>query len=573
MRGERVPMQFLPFESGPYLSFEDAVQAIHDRKLPPDFIKKLAILERFEIYPITTRRVESTAANGEKKVRERVVLIMRSHQRGSRELINAGTLAMELKDTYLKVLQTQQPTLRLDRFDILLVDHQKFDDLRRAVTDAAFRDKILGRLDPEASAAKALEQLFRTGVAEGASDIHIQTLESGDSRVRYRINGVLQERFTLPEKTARPLVAQLKVRGQMKLEEHRLPLDGRIFFTEADIKAEPLLRGWSVRVSIVPGQEGPTAVMRLLKSAAESDFQLERLGLAPHIMTGIDNVLQSPNGIILVTGPTGSGKTSTLYSIIKKLDDGETNILTAEDPVEVQLSGITQVQVHRAIDLTFPTILRSFLRQDPDVILVGEIRDIETAEIAVQAALTGHLVLATVHTNDSFGTLQRLRSLGVDNSKLQDTIRAVLSQRLVRRLCCDCKERYDASGDLNRILGQNRDGTEPFTSPVNLYRPSGKLPSGASCKPCKGTGFDGRFPVAELWVPGITEKDMIISDAARAESLYQSALSRGMVPMLQSAMEEIRTGRTSLGECLSRTFSVDELRTRREAVIDILRKT
>lgn len=571
LRRSKLPMRFQPFASGAYLTFEDAVQAIHERQVLPEIALQLQKLERFQMVPITVRREETVEPGGERKVREKLVMIMRAYEPNSREVRRADQIALPLNDTFLPIIKSALPKLRLDRVEVLLVDHQMYDDLKHAASDPAYRDRILGRLDPQASAAKALEQLFRTGISEGASDIHIQAMDSGDSRVRYRINGVLQERFSLPGKTAKPLIAQLKIRGNMKVDEHRLPLDGRIFFDKEQIAEEPMLKGWSVRVSIVVGQEGPTAVLRLLKSAAESDFRFERLGLKPHIMQGLDHALQTPNGIILVTGPTGSGKTSTLYSVIKRLDDGETNILTAEDPVEVQLNGITQVQVNRAIDLDFPFILRSFLRQDPDVILVGEIRDPETAEIAVQAALTGHLVLATVHTNDSFGTLQRLRSLGIDNSKLQDTMRAVLSQRLVRGLCTECREHYDAAPDLNKYLGENPDGSTPFPEPLVLFRSKGKSSNGAPCKPCKGTGFSGRFPIAELWVPGITEKDMIIEGNVKQEALYQAAVARGMIPMLNSALEDIRAGKTSIAECLSRVFSVDELRTRREVVTTILR--
>jgi len=373
--------------------------------------------------------------------------------------------------------------------------------------------------------------------------------------------------------TGRPLIARLKICGDMKVDENRMPLDGRIFFTPETIKSPEtlkLVKGYSMRVSIVFGQQGPTAVLRLLKSANEGSFKLDRLGFRPHVLQGLEEVLQTPNGVVLVTGPTGSGKTSTLYAALKRLDDGETNIITAEDPVEVSLTGITQVQVNRAINLGFPEILRSFLRQDPDVILIGEIRDQETAEVAVQAALTGHLVFATVHTNDAFGTLQRLRSLGIDNSKLQDTIRAVLSQRLVRKLCTDCRQCVDIAPDLNRTVGENPDGSVPFAQPVMTFKSTGKNPAGLNCKPCKGTGFTGVFPVAEIWIPGIKEKDLIIEGNTRHEALYEVARKAGMVPIMHSALMDVIDGRTSFQECLARVFSVQDLRQRRSEVIALL---
>jgi type II secretory ATPase GspE/PulE/Tfp pilus assembly ATPase PilB-like protein len=568
------PMRFHVNEGGPFLSYEDLVQAIDERPIGKAIAKKLEFLERHGFIPLTSYEGEEQGdAPGQIKVRERLVLAMRATQHGSKELINPAVFDYEWSDTLAPRLKRELPEIKHQRIDAMIVSNERFEDLKRVVNDIDYRRLLLGKIDPNAKAEKTFDELVASAVREGASDIHIQCIDHGDYKVRFRINGVLKHAHTVRHETGRPLIARLKICGDMKVDENRLPLDGRIFFTTNTIKSPEtlaLVKGYSMRVSIVFGQQGPTAVLRLLKSANEGSFKLDKLGFRPHVLQGIEEVLQTPNGVVLVTGPTGSGKTSTLYAALKRLDDGETNIITAEDPVEVSLTGITQVQVNRAINLGFPEILRSFLRQDPDVILVGEIRDQETAEVAVQAALTGHLVFATVHTNDAFGTLQRLRSLGIDNSKLQDTIRAVLSQRLVRKLCSECRHSVDIAPDLNRALGTNPDGSTPFAQPFMTSKSTGKNAAGGNCKPCKGTGFTGVFPVAEIWIPGIKEKDLIIEGNTRHEALYEVARQSGMIPIMHSALEDIKDGRTSYAECLARVFSVQDLRQRRGEVIKIL---
>ncbi|MCB0354230.1 MAG: type II/IV secretion system protein, partial [Bdellovibrionales bacterium] len=558
----------------PFVNIGHIVETIQDGgEIPDELRAKLKLFTREHMIPLLIRKDAEVLhpESGKRVKRDQIVIALRGTNAFGTPIQSPVQYSLPLADTIFPAVAYSMKHLKPYRFEFLAVNGPTFEQLQKLIQDKELRLQTLQRLDPEASAKEALGQFFRTGVSTNASDIHIQPTKSGSYEIRFRVNGVMRSVFPLPHDTSIKAIAQIKNRSKMKLEEKRRPQDGRLDFDPEEIKSEPALSKMSARVSIIPTTEGEKVVMRLLQDASQNDFQLEKLGLKPQVYQGIQRLIKNPHGIILVTGPTGSGKTRTLYSILEQLNDGERNICTAEDPVEVSLNGIAQVQVHKAIDLDFPVILRSFLRQDPDIILVGEIRDEETAEIAAQAALTGHLVFATVHANDSFGTVQRLRSLGVDNSKIQNTLKGVLSQRLVRSLCDDCKEEYDAMDELNRELGPNADGTPAFDKPVPLFRAKKTDERGAECECCQGTGYTGRFPVTELWVPTPAERDLLIKPDIKLEELYSMATGRGMLSMLSHAIEDIRAGKTSFQECLARAFSADELRNRRDEIIPLLR--
>ena len=558
----------------PFLGLSHIVETIEDGgEIPVDLRKKLKRFNMKDMLPLLIQKeVEVTHPRTRKRVtRDIVVVAMRGTDPNTARVKSPMMYEMLLTETIFPGVQPELPKLKPYRYQFLVVDSPTFDELSKLVFNKEARLQTLERLDPESTAKDALAQFFRSAVLSNASDIHIEPSGTGDYRIRLRVDGVLQDRYQLPTETTTKLIAQLKNRAKMKLEEKRRPQDGRVNFTEEEITIESSLKGMSARLSIIPTTGGEKAVMRMLKDSEQSDFQLEKLGLRPFVYQEVQRLIKNPHGIILVTGPTGSGKTTTLYSILQQLNNGERNICTAEDPVEVSLKGVTQVQIHKAIDLGFPEILRSFLRQDPDIILVGEIRDEETAEIATQAALTGHLVFATVHANDSFGTIQRLKSLGIDNSKIQNTLKGVLSQRLVRSLCTECKEEYDAKDELNAALKSKDEASLPFTEPVMLHRSTGLDENGAPCSCCEGSGYSGRLPITEIWTPTPEERDLLMSDEIKLEQLYQHARKRGMIPMMTHALEDIKSGRTSFTECLARAFSADELHFRRGEIIPFLR--
>jgi general secretion pathway protein E len=333
-------------------------------------------------------------------------------------------------------------------------------------------DDLLDSAD-DAPVIRLINGIIAEAVRQGVSDIHVEPYETG-LVVRMRNDGVLQEKLRLPANVAPVVVSRIKVMARLDIAERRIPQDGRIGLTLGGKLID-------VRVSTLPSRAGERVVMRILDKD-NAGISLDLLGMSQDALTILGDALAEPNGIILVTGPTGSGKTTTLYAGLKRLNDGSRNILTVEDPVEYAVEGVGQTQVNSKVGMTFAAGLRAILRQDPDVVMVGEIRDRETADIAVQAALTGHLVLSTVHTNDALGAITRLRDMKVEPFLLASTLRAVIAQRLVRRLCPTCREPVQADGSVASLLGFDR-GTV-------VYKAVG-------CPECKGTGYLGRIGVFE----------------------------------------------------------------------------
>ena len=383
-------------------------------------------------------------------------------------------------------------------------------------------------LASEAPVIRLVNQIIGRAVETGASDIHIEPFEDR-LRVRYRYDGVLHEAESPPGRLAAAITSRIKIMARLDIAERRLPQDGRIKLP---------VRGQDVdfRVSTVASLHGETVVMRVLDRSSVT-FEPGRLGLSPAVAGRFGKALHLPNGIVLVTGPTGSGKTTTLYTGLLSLNSVERKIVTIEDPVEYQLAGINQIQIRPQIGLNFANLLRSILRQDPDVIMVGEIRDLETAQVAVQAALTGHLVLSTLHTNSAAASITRLRDMGVEDYLITAVLRGVLAQRLVRRLCTDCRREGEASPELVRSFGLDRAGTGV---PVRLWHAVG-------CPQCRGTGYRGRQAIAEFLTPDAEVERLIFRRADHSE-IERAAVAAGMTTMFQAGVAAAMAGITTLEE-------------------------
>lgn len=384
--------------------------------------------------------------------------------------------------------------------------------------------------EDDAPIIRFINAILSEAVREKASDVHIETFEHNLS-VRYRIDGVLSERLS-PKRALGPLlVSRLKVMARLDIAEKRVPQDGRISVRIAGHAVD-------IRMSTIPSAYGERVVLRLLDKQA-GHLQLSQLGMPDNVFDGFRGALHSPHGIILVTGPTGSGKTTTLYAGLSEINETARNILTIEDPVEYMLPGIGQTQVNPKVEMTFARGLRAILRQDPDVVMVGEIRDLETAEIAVQASLTGHLVLSTLHTNTAVGAVTRLQDMGIEPFLLSSSLLAVMAQRLVRLLCGDCREAYEGSAQECSLLGVD--------GPATLYRPRG-------CESCNDTGYRGRAGIYEL-VEVNEQLRTLIHDGASEQAMVEAA--RAASPSIQAdGRRRILSGDTSLQEVLRVTAIV-----------------
>jgi general secretion pathway protein E len=390
--------------------------------------------------------------------------------------------------------------------------------------------------DDEAPIIRLVNSLIFQAAKDGASDIHIEPFERNTS-VRFRVDGMLLEVLTPPRRIHASIVSRIKVMASMNIAEKRLPQDG-------GIRTRVAGRDLDVRVSTLPTSFGERVVMRLLDRSSTL-YGLEDLGLAGNNLAQFRKLIHQSHGIILVTGPTGSGKTTTLYAALSEINSVDRNIITIEDPVEYQLPGIGQIQVNSKIDLSFAAGLRSILRQDPDVIMVGEIRDAETARIAIQAALTGHLVLSTLHTNDSFSAITRLLDMGIEPFLVSSSVIGILAQRLVRRICPDCSRRVTpaesglAELGLGYMLGDNSELRVP----------------GDGCEACRNTGYRGRVAVQELLPIDDTVRSYIMQ-STDAQSIREISVARGMRTIRDDGAEKVRNGVTSVAEVL-RVTAVD----------------
>jgi type IV pilus assembly protein PilB len=419
-----------------------------------------------------------------------------------------------------------------------LVEDLEADNALAAAAAAAGKEGVTDLTSVEALAESApvrklLNMVLLLAIRDGASDIHFEPFET-DFRIRLKADGVLQEMVPPPKHLAFAITTRIKVMANLDIAERRMPQDGRI---ELTVGGHPV----DLRVSVLPTLFGESVVMRVLDRGVVS-LNLEKIGMEQTMLRKFREVIRRPNGIVLVTGPTGSGKTTTLYSALSELNEIEDKLITTEDPVEYDIDGIVQVPIDADIGNTFAACLRSILRQDPDRILVGEIRDVETAEIAVQASLTGHMVFSTLHTNDAPSTVTRLRDMGVPPFLITATVEAILAQRLVRRICTGCREEIVPGADVLADLEMTTDQAV-----------GKKFFRGKGCDKCNRTGYKGRLGIYELLIMNDEMRDMIMRNAS-TEELREAARRNGMVTLRDSGMEGIFTGQTTADEVIRETI-------------------
>ncbi len=419
----------------------------------------------------------------------------------------------------------------------------KIEESSGELTDATIRDAPIARI---------VSMILETAVKTGASDIHIEPGEDG-SRLRYRIDGILEEKRKLPKEMHDSVIARIKILASMKIDEKRIPQDGRfkvqVGKTETDL-----------RISTLPTIYGEKVVIRLLQEEG-TVFTYQDLGMRGLTLRRFEESTLKPNGMILVTGPTGSGKTVTLAAALNKLNTVRVNIVTLEDPVEIRVEGVNQVQVNPQAGLTFADGLRSFLRQDPNIIMVGEVRDGETAELAVHAALTGHLVLSTLHTNSAAGALPRLLDMGVENFLLSSTVNAILAQRLVRKICPDCVEQYEPPEEIQEsirdvvekiaenkaLLSKDTDVAKTVKKVTDQKKIM--LSRGKGCPKCGNVGYRGRLGIFELLTMGEEVSRLVLENAATTQ-IQEAAIKNGMITLLQEGYLRVVEGTTTLEEVM-----------------------
>ncbi len=431
------------------------------------------------------------------------------------------------------------PCVATERSVMLAIDRVFGQGEVADALDAYAREKKLGEEDDSEAQDEInnspivmmVKDMIDNAVRQRASDIHVEPMENR-IRVRYRIDGALYERGSYNINVLSAIIARIKIIGGMDISEKRKPQDGRI--TQVVDRVE-----YDIRVSILPTVYGEKVVMRLTAKMALTR-EKSQLGLKPHELTQFDFILSHPNGILLVTGPTGSGKSTTLYTALSELNKEDVNIITVEDPVEANIDGINQVHVNPKANLTFASALRSILRQDPDIIMIGEIRDEETARIAVQASITGHLVVSTLHTNSSASTITRLEDMGIESYLIADSVIGVIAQRLVRRLCPECKKAKEASVEEKEYMG-----VDPNLH-IKIYEPCG-------CNKCDNTGYRGRIGVYEIMV--VTDQlKQIIAHKDGAAAIKEQALKDGMKTLHMSGSEYVLDGTTSYSEMCRISF-------------------
>jgi type IV pilus assembly protein PilB len=446
------------------------------------------------------------------------------------------------KDVQLVVADPAQVTKLIEKlypeenesFNDILKELGSDKEIAKEVSEVAITDDatMMARLADQAPIVRFVNLVLFQAVQDRASDIHFEPFET-EFKIRYRVDGALYEMSPPPKQLALPVVSRLKVMANLNISERRLPQDGRISYSLGS-------RIVDLRVSTLPTQFGESVVLRVLDRSAVS-LELESLGFPKYIYDYTVESIQRPNGIIVVTGPTGCGKTTTLYSALRRVNTIDSKLLTAEDPVEYDIEGIMQVAINESVGLTFSKALRSFLRQDPDVIMVGEMRDLETAQISIQASLTGHLVLSTLHTNDSPGAITRLVDMGVEPFLISSTMVAVIGQRLVRTICKNCRTPFEPTENQLSLLN---------LSPHDLGEKT--FYYGRGCSNCNDTGYKGRKGIFEL----LTVTDAIralINERAPTVVIRQKAIELGMVPLREDGLRSIFDGDTTIEEVVKYT--------------------
>lgn len=488
--------------------------------LPRDFLEEHIVLPLFKVGNVLTVAVSEPT---------NVFLIDEIERISGCKIQVVCSTAKDIKAT----LQVHLPAANVFVIDDI-IDDEGLDDftlIEKYTADISNLEEIAG----QSPVVRLVNYLLYNAVRENASDIHIEP-DDKKLRTRYRVDGKLYEKICPPHQMHSAIVSRIKIMAELDIAQRRLPQDGGIHVL---VEGRPI----DLRVSVMPGNFGEKVVIRII-DPQKVLFNLESLGFSYENLQLFRQVIQSPNGIVLVTGPTGSGKNTTLYAALAELNSEEVNICTVEDPVECNMAGINQFQVSENAGFKFSTALRSLLRQDPDIIMVGEIRDEDTANIAVQAALTGHLVLSTLHTNDAPGAVTRLLDLDVAPYLVSASLIAVLAQRLVRKICSNCKTEYEPPASVKKVVEELSGKVTKF------YR-------GLGCKKCRNTGHVGRIAIQELFVPNEEVAEMI-SERASLKKLRNKALQNGMIPLQLDGIEKVKAGIISVEEALRITPAIND---------------
>jgi type IV pilus assembly protein PilB len=487
--------------------------------LPRDFLEEHAVLPLFKIHDCLTIALSELS---------NVFLLEEIARLSNCRVQVVCATVKDIKAT----LQTYLPAANVFVIDDIIdeTDLEDFALIENIIEDIGNLEEVAG----QSPVVKLVNYLLYNAVRENASDVHIEP-DDKKLRVRYRVDGRLYEKMSPPYQMHAAIVSRVKIMAELDIAQRRLPQDGGIHVL---MEGRPI----DLRVSVMPGHFGEKVVVRII-DARKILTNLESLGFNFDNLQLFKEKIQCPNGIVLVTGPTGSGKNTTLYAALNELNAEDVNICTVEDPVECNMMSINQFQVHEAAGFDFSNALRSLLRQDPDIIMVGEIRDEHTANIAVQAALTGHLVLSTLHTNDAPGAITRLLDLKVPPYLVSASLIAVLAQRLVRKICPNCKESYDPPASIKKTV-QKWTGKPP-----KFYR-------GMGCIKCRNTGYLGRIAIHELFVPDDNILDMI-TQGVTLKTLQKAALDKGMAPLHMDGIEKIKAGITTIDEIL-RVTNINE---------------
>ena len=480
--------------------------------LPREFLEEYIVLPLFKVNNVLTIAVNEPT---------NVFLIDEIERISGCKVQIVCSTSKDIKAT----LQTYLPAANVFVIDDIIDEEglEEFALIENITQDIGNLEEIAG----QSPVVKLVNYLLYNAVRENASDIHIEP-DDKKLRVRYRVDGRLYEKMCPPHQMHSAIVSRVKIMAELDIAQRRLPQDGGIHVL---VESRPI----DLRVSVMPGNFGEKVVIRII-DPQKVLFSLESLGFVYDNLQLFRQVIQSPNGIVLVTGPTGSGKNTTLYAALSELSNEEVNICTVEDPVECNMAGINQFQVNQGAGFQFSTALRSLLRQDPDIIMVGESSDEATANIAVQAALTGHLVLSTLHTNDAPGAVTRLLDLGVPPYLLSASLIAVLAQRLVRKICPNCKTEYEPPVSIKKVVEKDHGTIE------NFYR-------GLGCKKCRNTGYAGRIALQELFVPNEAIMEMI-NDRSSLKKLREKGLLNGMISLQSDGIEKVKAGIISIEEVL-----------------------
>jgi type IV pilus assembly protein PilB len=491
----------------------DDIKFMTGLNVEPVVVAEVSVQQAIAKYYGTSREIELAAISVEESAYER------SNGKGSN---GAGAI-------------THADLVSLDSIDF---DHGRTEDVEVVEDNEEIDLSTLSRMSEDAPVVRLVNVLLVDALRRGASDIHVEPYEK-ELRIRFRIDGVLYDVMHPPLKLRDALISRVKIMSKLDISEKRLPQDGRI---KIKVKVDARSRELDFRVSTLPTLFGEKVVLRLLDKE-NLMLDMTKLGFEPESLVKFQRNITKPYGMVLVTGPTGSGKTNTLYSALQSLNTVQTNIMTAEDPVEFNLMGINQVQMKEQIGLNFAAALRAFLRQDPNIVLVGEIRDFETAEIAIKAALTGHLVLSTLHTNDAPSTISRLMNMGIEPFLVATSVNLIQAQRLIRRVCKDCKSAHNMPPEALMEVGFTADDAKKL-----------KTYKGKGCATCNNTGYKGRIGLYEVMEVNDEIRELILIGASALE-LRKKAIEDGMITLRESGLQKIRDGLTTLEEVVRETVA------------------